>query len=293
MRAATRAWPFAFVDPTGPAAQAPELSFILPFRGADRLPQLRAVLRSLLGQAGVRVECIVVEPAPVSTVNDLPSGVRHLHVVHPEDPAPWRKSWAFNVGVREARAGIVVCHDADILAPRDYGREILRLMASGFEAVFPQRFLFNLGREDTEAVVREGRLSESVLPERIRQNWRGGTLAIQREAYARIGGFDEQFTGWLGEDFEFYDRCSLLRTSYHGFIPFIHLWHPEQASKSGEERERNMRRYQAIMAETAERRAGRLVAAGNRAGFGIVTGGPEHAGPNASHAPPTDGTEGA
>ena len=56
-------------------------------------------------------------------------------------------------------------------------------------------------------------------------------VAVAREAYLRIGGHDEAFLGWGGEDNEFYDRCRLLRFHPWGYLPFLHLWHAPQPGK--------------------------------------------------------------
>ena len=41
----------------------------------------------------------------------------------------------------------------------------------------------------------------------------GGIFIIQREFFARAGGFDERFTGWGGEDDDMSNRIK-----HHGFI---------------------------------------------------------------------------
>ena len=63
-------------------------------------------------------------------------------------------------------------------------------------------------------------------------------MALTREAFFRIGGFDERFVDWGGEDNEFYDRCTTLRRYPYGYLPFLHLWHPPQESKLSGARER-------------------------------------------------------
>ena len=39
----------------------------------------------------------------------------------------------------------------------------------------------------------------------------GGTIALEREAYFEIGGYDECFVGWGGEDNEFFQRCQTTK----------------------------------------------------------------------------------
>ena len=148
---------------------------------------------------------------------------------------PYSRSWAFNAGVREARGAFVVLHDNDVLAPARYAAEVVRLGRIGFEAMRLQRFVFYLDRESTMRVAsggEEGRFHAGGLRlELVRQNCEGHTIAVEREAYLRIGGHDEAFLGWGGEDNEFYDRCRLLRFHPWGYLPFLHLWHTPQPGK--------------------------------------------------------------
>ena len=235
MQRAFAQWPVHFAD-AGTAdtpVDAPQLTFILPFRGRERLPQLQTVASSILAQRGVRVECLVIEQAQVAEAQaQLPPVVRYLHLPHPLGDPAWRKSWAFNVAATAARAEVLVCHDADILVPADYGSAILATLARGFDSVHIQRFLFYLGERDTARVLAERQL-DTYQPLKVSQNWQGGTLAIRRRSFDAIGGFDERFVAWGGEDNEFFDRCMTLRNCRFGFLPFVHLWHTQQVSKFG------------------------------------------------------------
>ena len=234
MRRAFAQWPVRFApEDVQQGVGQPQLSFIIPFRGTERLPQLRAVVRSILGQEGVDVECIVIEQSPEVQARDvLPPAARHIHLPHPQGDPGWRKSWAYNVAARHARAPVLVCHDGDIVVPAAYGQALLATLARGFDSVHIQRFLFYLNAADSRRVI-DSLSFVGCVPEEVRHNWVGGTLAIRRDAYFAIGGFDERFVDWGGEDNEFFDRCQVLRQCRYGFVPFVHLWHPSQANKSG------------------------------------------------------------
>ena len=257
MRRALVQWPLAFSD-LSRADETPALTFVIPFRGLNRLGQLRQVVRSILGQSGVAVQCLVVEQNNTSEVTDLPRGADYLHLPHPTHPSEWHKSWAFNVGVKRARADVVVCHDADILVPQDYAREVLRKIGEGFDAVHLQRFLFCLNQTETERLIASGRLEWNLVPERIRQNWQGGTLAITKRAFEHLHGYDESFVGWGGEDNEFYDRCRCVKQWTHGFLPFLHLWHPPQDGKWADQRTANLNMLGEKLATDREARLAEL-----------------------------------
>ena len=231
----------------------PDISFVVPHRGTERVPLLLSVLNSILAQTDVTVECIVVEQNQRREVDDLPDGVRYIHLPHPTDAAGWRKSWAFNVGVEAAQADIVVCHDGDILVPQRYAAEVLVRLGKGYEVAHLQRFLFCMGRSDTDAFLQSGVLSVFT-PERVRQNWQGGTVAIRKDAFWRIGGYDERFVGWGGEDNEFYDRCRTISGWHSGYLPFVHLWHESQPEKMSRDRVANCQRLDSLLKRPADER---------------------------------------
>jgi|CXWL01.1.fsa_nt_gi hypothetical protein len=260
MSRALNQWPIRLAE-SAPAPSSPEVSFVIPHRGRERIELLRLVIASILAQRDARVECIVVEQSPTREVYDLPNGVRYLHLNHELDPQPWRKSWAFNVGVQMARGNIVVCHDGDILVPERYSAEIQSQMQGGrFQVVHLQRFLFYVDQAATADFAARG----TVVPvrcERVNQNWQGGTLAITKSAYDAIGGFDERFVDWGGEDNEFFDRCTTLRQNTFGYLPFVHLWHAPQPTKFNAAREHALSVMRERMAMPHAQRAAELKSA--------------------------------
>jgi hypothetical protein len=57
-------------------------------------------------------------------------------------------------------------------------------------------------------------------------------VATTREAFEGIGGMDESFIGWGGEDNEFWERAQTCRVWAYGCLPMVHLWHNRQSDKS-------------------------------------------------------------
>jgi len=211
----------------------PEVSFIIGHRGMARLPHLLATLESIAGQHGASFECIVVEQETESQLaGHLPSWVRHIHTPPPAPDMPYCRSWAFNIGVRQARGKALVLHDNDMLVPADYAAQILARINQGYEVVNLKRFIFYLKESHTRAVF-AGRASlTEEAPEAIVQNLEaGGSIAITREAYERIGGMDESFIGWGGEDNEFWERAQTCKVWSYGCLPIVHLWHAAQPGK--------------------------------------------------------------
>lgn len=236
LRVAARQWSFSSAAEVS-FSENPDVSFIIPFRGEDRTEQLHAVIRSIAG-SGAGVECIVVEQDESRRLESLPGNTRYLHLPHPKGDTRWHKCFAMNEGARHAKGRILVFHDGDLVVPNRYLEELRRLFdVAGNDVAFPQRFLFYLDALASRSIqMARGHCELStIVPARITQNWVGGTVAIRSEAFWAIGGFDERFVGWGGEDLEFYDRCQTLRGFFHGYLPFLHLWHPYQKGKKNPE----------------------------------------------------------
>ena len=237
-----------------PAAD-PDVSFLIGHRGRERLPHLLATLESIAAQAGVAFECVVVEQDAVPRVRDaLPPWVKWVHAPSPPD-LPYCRSWAFNVAARRARAPLLVCHDNDMLVPERYAFDLLAHFRAGYEVVDLKRFVFYLG--ENNGPLRPALAgTDRFRVETVIQNLRGGgSVAIGRSAFEAIGGFDEAFVGWGGEDNEFWDRCRSRKTWEFARLPLIHLWHAPQPGKrheNGQGRDTGdlFRRLRAIPPET-------------------------------------------
>jgi hypothetical protein len=105
------------------------------------------------------------------------------------------------------------------------------MMTAGYQAARLQRFVFHLTARDTESFFANGRLEDSVAPELCRQNCQGVTVAIERKTYFDLGGHDEAFVGWGGEDNELFDRLRSVRLHDHAYLPLVHLYHGPQPDK--------------------------------------------------------------
>lgn len=231
-------WPVARADAPRPAGARPDVTFVIGHRGAERLPLLLETVATVAGQDGPAVECVVVEQSAERVVADaLPAWVRPVHAPPPAPGMPYSRSWAFNVGARAARGEALVFHDNDMLVPAAYAAEAVRVLEEGYRVANLKRFVFYLGEEETRRVLEGGALDEG-RPERVVQNLEGGgSVAIDRASFFEIGGFDEAFVGWGGEDNEFWERArDTLPAWPYGRLPILHLWHAPQPEKGAEGR---------------------------------------------------------
>lgn len=231
LHAALREWPISLAS--APENRGtPEVTFIIGHRGRSRLPLLTLTLASIAAQLDVCVECVVVEQSPAPEIPSLlPPWVRYIHQPVLEG-APYGRAAAFNFGARATRSPVLIFHDNDMLAPARYAAEVVGKIHAGMEAVDLKRFTFYLTRESTEDTLRGNTFSGDEAVTEVVQNVHGGSLAITRDAYLAIGGFDESFVGWGGEDVEFWERVETRRSSRFGYLPFVHLWHEPQPEKT-------------------------------------------------------------
>jgi GT2 family glycosyltransferase len=145
---------------------------------------------------------------------------------------PYCRSWTLNVGARFAKGRVIVFHDSDMLVPDAYAAELWHRHSEGFEVINVKRFIFYLPENGSKGIQTTRRLGFDEPPEAVVQNLEaGGSLAMDRDAFFAIGGYDEGFVGWGGEDNEFWERAQTRQVWPYGYLPIVHLWHPAQPRK--------------------------------------------------------------
>lgn len=196
-----------------------QISYIIPFRAAnkERVIALLFIVKKLRSFFP-EMEIIVVEQDRVSKLDfELHLNIKHIFV---QNTGHFNKCWAFNVGVEHTNKAIFVFGDSDIfISKKDY---ITCFGAvSKFEAITPNKV------EALNIVISDKADTEyELLNKRPLFTFAGGILLLTRAALRKLGGWDERFEGWGGED----DAMShliynkLSSKSFH--FPFYHIDHP-------------------------------------------------------------------
>ncbi len=220
-------------------------TIVLSYRAdttGDRHANLLAVLRWLARTPQFPV--IVVEQDAVPRLAErLPHPA--CTVLFAYNPGPFNKGWGLNVGVRQAGTPVLMFCNADLLvqgAPARWADACV----NGFQVVKPYRQLVDLSPETT-ALVRASGLS--ALPSTLggaqasareaRGEFAplcGGAFVMRADAFYALGGWDERFLGWGGEDdaMSYKIERARLATLELDEGPALHLWHPRSAATTFE-----------------------------------------------------------
>jgi hypothetical protein len=223
----------------------PEVLIAIPFRdrepgGGDRLRNLVACLLSLRDQSYPRdnYQVTVVE------TDDKP---RWREVIAPladnyffaSKPDTFNRSWGVNTAVANTPGPteIICIQDADVLADRDFvARNAARFTGPGTMGHHPYRDMLCMDHISTWRAIRE-RLHGRA-PEADPRHVRGFTLRrgpgccvwARADAFHRVGGMDERYEGWGGEDIDFNYRFAMdfAYDCYDDVL--LHMRHPASSA---------------------------------------------------------------
>ncbi|MFD6431250.1 galactosyltransferase-related protein [Streptomyces venezuelae] len=235
-----------------PRTGAPDVQVVIPFRdraGGTRTRNLLACLRALADQEGGPGHRVtVVETDSEPRTREALAGVVDRYVFARKDGL-FNKAWAVNVGVvqatREAAPGseYVCVLDADILVDRHFvARNTARLRDGGHGTHLPFRWSLSLDAPSTLRAIGlrndEGAadVPASVLRGLLLREPPGGCVWLRADVFHAVGGFDERYEGWGGEDDDVVARLGAAAPLHRYEDALLHLDHPrpEMTREDGE-----------------------------------------------------------
>lgn len=218
----------------------PEVLVVVPFRdrstGRERLRNLLACLLALRDQSypRARYRVTVVESDDVPRWRDAIAPFAD-HCLFAPKAGPFNKSWAVNAGVVNTPGDpeVICILDADVLVDRDFvARNAARFRAPGTGGHLTYRNMLCLDAPSTARAIRERLLAGAaeagadLLRGFLLRRPPGCCLWVRTGTFHRIGGMDERYEGWGGEDNDFAYRFDIAAPfdSYDDWL--LHMSHP-------------------------------------------------------------------
>ena len=135
---------------------------------------------------------------------ELATSVTRVHL--PAEGRPFNKARACNAGFTRARATILALVDADTFVPKAALHASIDAVRGELDVVRPYGRLIELDEDSTRGIAEGAPLPDA--PPAARNDARegeriplcGGIAVLKSSAYESVGGMDETFEGWGGED---------------------------------------------------------------------------------------------
>ncbi|MCG8310037.1 MAG: galactosyltransferase-related protein [Cytophagales bacterium] len=179
----------------------------------------------------MEIEIVLIEQDKTQKIDPttLPPTCKHIFAYN---NGLFNRAWGLNVGFRHSSGKAIAFADNDILADREILRDSLTLCHDeyDYDAIKPFDRVTDLDEGETKKILAGNQfLDFSVFNEakfRIGLSFCGGLVVFRRRAYEQLGGFDERFIGWGGEDDAMSKfKIPLLRKAYVVKENAYHLWH--------------------------------------------------------------------
>jgi glycosyltransferase involved in cell wall biosynthesis len=147
------------------------------------------------------------------------------------------RSLAINNASKKATGDIFVILDADIIC----SPHVIRKAANSLNHsawIIPYTEIEDISRNSTVRLLNnppEWPLIQNIkTTKRVKGGIRvGGINILKRDSFIAVGGFDERFRGWGGEDGAFQFAMDTICGNYRRFNQSVyHLWHPPAKARS-------------------------------------------------------------
>ena len=220
-----------------------KLSYLITFRqsGEGRLQNLLYVLRHLSADNSIQI--VLVEQDEQRRLPEIDL-INQCDYVFVRNHYSFNKSWGLNIAAQYAKSDHLLIADADMVIPHGTILKIIDEFNHGSDAINPYLELVDLSQAHTIAVLsgnkslQETHYQMDVNRESIGHNlpFCGGIFAISAKLFTGIGGMDERFSGWGGEDnavtlkVQWYAKKMVTLESETAY----HLWHQKSHMDSND-----------------------------------------------------------
>jgi glycosyltransferase involved in cell wall biosynthesis len=234
----------------------------------NRPDALALVLKALAAQTQLPFDVIIADDGSSQNTSEL------IEELQPQLPYSLQHIWQEDQGFRAARArnkavavstgDYLIFIDGDCIPQTDFIKKHNQLaekncFIAGNRILLSKKFTAQLKdpvwkwrpiqwivpylRRDINRFLPLIRLPISLLGKHYKKKWQGAktcNLAVWRDDFNKINGFDENFQGWGHEDADLVVRllCNKVQRKEGRFaVPVLHLWHVE-ADRSNEKENR-------------------------------------------------------
>jgi predicted glycosyltransferase involved in capsule biosynthesis len=241
-----------FIEKNSQKFRLPNLSIILHYRRDcdDREFNLKTTLKFLKSNFVVS-DIVVIVDEKIHSRENYPKWIEeYAKVILVENDDEFKKSYSYNVGANSTNGDVLCFWDVDVLIEAvcistSYDsisvwktHDHVYPYDGTFVDVKKNYFCEFLDNYDFDKLKNElqsfdlGYFNGNVHV--ISTNSPGGCNLISREAFNRIGGYDERFVGWGFEDTDFRDRSMKInRVKYQSDNV---LWHLEHTTHNDQDR---------------------------------------------------------
>jgi len=225
-----------------------KFSYILGYRysaSVYREKNLKTVLNWLNNDfKKVKFEIVLVEQDCESKIGfSLPSNCKHVFVYN---NSHYNRSWSFNVGANLSSSNIVIFADCDLLIKSSELLASIEECNGEFDAINPKGKVIAMYADE------KNYFNPQKFEIRKGINFSGGICIMKKNKFFDIFGWDEDMTGWGGEDDLMTHKIKkmLNKIKCTGFNVY-HLFHTS-TSKNQEVYKENLKILKKIMAMEKE-----------------------------------------
>lgn len=224
-------------------------TYIITYRhNTERFNNLKRTLEWVNSFSGAEV--ILVEQDTHSKIKDVKLPCKHIFL---KSKMPFNKSWGFNVGLKYVNTNVIIFGDSDlIMNPDEFIKSVQ--MLEKYEMVNPYNSVIDLNPQESNLPL--GEILKINRPGRGETDIQkvpmcGGICIFRRDAIHKIGGWDEGFIGWGGEDDFQSVKVKNFLTFYENTTKCYHIYHDRPAPDM-KWYQRNLQLLQKLSAMTKE-----------------------------------------